>query len=450
MMKNVNIAYIGGGSKAWAQILLKDLLLQDKLCGTVKLYDIDQEAARKNQVVLKKLAAMVNVKSEWQIEVYDSLETVLPESDFIVLSILPGTFEDMTKDVHHSEEYGIWQSVGDTVGPGGYRRATRLFEAYIPIAKAIQEYAPETWVINYTNPMTLSLKLLYSIYPEIKAVGCCHEVFGTQKLLAKAYKDMSGYEQEIDRHDIHVNVQGINHFTWINEATYKGVDLLPYYEAYVEKNSEAGSLSEGQSVTEKDVDYFASLDKVKMDLFKRFGVVAAAGDRHLAEFMAEDYLSTPKVARNDWGFDLTPVSWRIENDANLIAKRESIITDDISVELNASDEEGANIMIALAGVTPFVTNANFPNQGQAPDLPLGAIVETNIAFSGDMAKPLMAGPMDSQVAQLVKAHVDVQETFTKAWLENDADAMFRAFSDEPSIKRLTRETIKKLYDDLMQ
>lgn len=137
----------------------------------------------------------------------------------------------MAYDVHHAESYGIYQSVGDTVGPGGYRRALRLMENYVPIAQAIQAVAPKAWVINYTNPMSMVMKILYGVFHQMKAIGCCHEVFGTQKLRAQAFKDISKTDQKIDHHKIHVNVQGINHFTWINQASYRGEDLMPYYEA---------------------------------------------------------------------------------------------------------------------------------------------------------------------------------------------------------------------------
>lgn len=447
-MKQVRIAYIGGGSKAWAQLLMKDLLLQDKLWGEVKLYDTHREAAEKNKVVLEKLAAHKDAKSSWSVGVYDSLATVLPGSDFVVLSILPGTFEDMMVDVHHPETYHIWQSVGDTVGPGGYARALRLFRDYVPIARAIEAYAPRAWVINYTNPMSLSLKLLYSVYPDIKAVGCCHEVFGTQKLLAKAYTKFSDTTEEIHRHDIHVNVQGINHFTWINEATYKGEDILPFYDRYVDKYIETGSASKGQSVTEKQVAYFASMDKVKMDLYRRFGVVAAAGDRHLAEFMAEDYLKTPELARETWAFELTPVQWRMDNDRQLLARREQMIAGEVAAELTASEEEGANILIALSGIKPCITNANYPNIGQAPDLPRGAIVETNIAFSKDKAEPMNAGPMKAEVRALVMGHISTQEAFTKAWLEGDREGLVRAFLMEPSVARLSEQEGRQLFEEL--
>ena len=49
-------------------------------------------------------------------------------ADFVVISILPGTFDEMESDVHLPERYGIYQSVGDTTGPGGLVRALRTIQ----------------------------------------------------------------------------------------------------------------------------------------------------------------------------------------------------------------------------------------------------------------------------------------------------------------------------------
>ena len=51
------------------------------------------------------------------------------------------------------------------------------------IANKVRANCPDAWVINYTNPMTVCIRTLYKTFPEIKAFGCCHEVFGTQRLL---------------------------------------------------------------------------------------------------------------------------------------------------------------------------------------------------------------------------------------------------------------------------
>ena len=100
-------------------------------------------------------------------------------------------------------------------------------DRYVEFAKAIRDYAPRAWVINYTNPMSLCVKTLYHVFPQIKAFGCCHEVFGTQKVLKGLLEDTMGLKG-INRKDIRVNVLGINHFTWFDYASYEGIDPVSY------------------------------------------------------------------------------------------------------------------------------------------------------------------------------------------------------------------------------
>ena len=84
---------------------------------------------------------------KWEYRAVDSLKEALHGADFVIISILPGTFEEMRSDVHMPEEYGIYQSVGDTVGPGGFFRAMRTIPMFEEIGLAIKEYAPKAWVI---------------------------------------------------------------------------------------------------------------------------------------------------------------------------------------------------------------------------------------------------------------------------------------------------------------
>ena len=67
----------------------------------------------------------------------------------------------MAVDVHMPERLGIYQSVGDTAGPGGLMRALRTIPIYVRFAEAIKQYSPDAWDINYTNPMSLCVKTLY-------------------------------------------------------------------------------------------------------------------------------------------------------------------------------------------------------------------------------------------------------------------------------------------------
>lgn len=444
-VKDLNVAYIGGGSRGWAWGFMMDLAMDPQLEGTVRLYDIDREAAEHNEVIGNKISAHPDAKARWKYQTAASLQEALTCADFVVISILPGTFEEMRSDVHAPEAYGLYQSVGDTAGPGGFVRAMRTIPMFVEIANAIKEYSPEAWVINYTNPMTLCVRTLYEVFPQIKAFGCCHEVFGTQKLLASMLEDLCGIK-DVTRQEIDVNVLGINHFTWFNRASYKGMDLMPLYKQFVDKYYESG-FEKGQDTNWMN-NSFASAQRVKFDLFKKYGIIAAAGDRHLAEFMGNWYLKDPDTVRS-WKFGLTTVDWRVDDLKKRLEKSRRLVSGEEEIELKASGEEGHLLIKALLGLGNLVSNVNVPNYGQISNLPLGAVVETNALFCKNNISPVFAGPIPGNVLALVNCHVMNQENALQAILNHDMDLAFTTFMNDPQMK-ISPEDGKKLFRTMLE
>lgn len=448
-ISDLKIAYIGGGSRGWAWGFMQDLAKEEQLSGEISLYDIDKKAAQDNAIIGNELTSREEAVGKWNYTVADSLQEALEGSDFAVLSILPGTFDEMESDVHLPERLGIYQSVGDTAGPGGLARALRTIPMYVEIAEAIKKYSPDTWVINYTNPMSLCVKTLYHVFPEIKAFGCCHEVFGTQKLLAAMVKEMFN-ETEVSREEIMVNVLGINHFTWFNQATYKGIDLFPVYREYIEKHPE-GIKSADEGWLNK---FFLSSELVKFDLFKRYGLIAAAGDRHLAEFMPGNRYLKNKETVDSWKFSLTPVSWRKEDLQSRLKKSHDYISGEQKIDLNdnGTGEEGVRLIKALCGLERFVTNVNIPNTAsQIKNLPTSAVVETNAVFTKDAILPVFAGEIPSDILALTMPHVVNHELILKAALECDRHCALEAMLCDPLVRgRANEEEIEKLLDDMIR
>ena len=375
--KYLKIAYIGGGSRAWARKLMCDLAVADDICGEVRLYDIDKAAAKDNEAIGNKIADMAAEGKKWNYLAVDEIDKALKGCDAVVISVMPGTLDEMESDVHAPEAYGIYQSVGDTVGAGGFMRAMRTIPMYVTIAEAIRDYSPNAWVINYTNPMTLCVRTLYHVFPKIKAFGCCHEVFGTQTLLTHILDEELGLK-DVARQDIKVNVKGINHFTWFDKATYKGMDLFPIYRKFAEEHYESGY---EYGDTNWMNSSFACANRVKFDLFLRYGCIAAAGDRHLAEFMpGKTYLESPEAVR-EWKFGLTTVAWRKNELQERLARSRRLRTGEEPIEIKPDGEEGHLLMKALLGLGDLVSNVNIPNHGAIANLPWDAVVEVNALFS---------------------------------------------------------------------
>lgn len=438
---DIKIAYIGGGSRGWAWGLMSDLAQADDICGEVSLYDIDREAAQHNEEIGNNIEGGNSV---WKYKAADSLKEALTGADFVVISILPGTFDEMESDVHTPEKYGIYQSVGDTFGPGGLVRSLRCIPMFEEIGLAVKEYCPEAWVINYTNPMTLSVASLYRAFPQIKAFGCCHEVFGTQKLLASTLEDIMGIE-DVQREEIKINVLAVNHFTWITKAQYKGIDLLPVYRKFAEKYKEIGNDTRKLN---GGLKYFQNYNKVKIDLFLRFGVMAAAGDRHLAEFCPGDwYLKSPEQVE-EWKFGLTPVSYRKEDLKERLKTSERFRSGEEKLKLRPTGEEGVRQIRAILGLADLCTNVNMPNRGQIPNLPLGAVVESNAVFTSNSVTPVFAGNIPESIMPLVSRVVGEQQIILDAAYKRDLDMAFAAFSCDPLV-RLSLNDSRKLFDEMI-
>lgn len=444
--EDIKIAYIGGGSRGWAWGLMSDLAAAQDMSGSVFLYDIDREAAARNECIGNKMKDLKECRSAWNYKAVETMKEALTGADFVVISIMPGTFDEMESDVHAPEKFGIYQSVGDTTGPGGLMRALRTIPMFEEFAAAIREYCPQAWVINYTNPMTVCVKTLYRVFPKIKAFGCCHEVFGTQKLLGLALEDIKGI-QGAQREDIRVNVVGINHFTWLTAAQYKNMDLFPIYREFALKYRDEGF---GEKADENWLNrFFDSREQVKLDLFLKYGAIAAAGDRHLAEFCPGSWYLKDEETAHSWGFKLTPVSWRKEDLKNRLARSERLYKGEEEMTINQTGEEGVQQMRSLLGLRDLVTNVNIPNCGQIPNLPLGAVVETNAHFSADSVRPVFAGPVPQSVYPLVSRVCGIQEMTVEAAMNRDLELAFQAFCMDPNME-LGLKDARILYNTMVE
>ena len=445
--KNLEIAYIGGGSRGWAWTFMTDLSLEKQLSGTIRLYDIDHKASKINEKIGNDLRSDKKCVSDFNYRSVNTLKQALTGADFVVISILPGTFDEMGSDVHTPEKYGIYQSVGDTAGPGGYIRSLRTIPMFIEIAEAIKKYSPEAWVINYTNPMSICVKTLYETFPQIKAFGCCHEVFNTQEVLASILSKQLGI-RNISRSDLYTEVIGINHFTWFTKASYKDIDIFPIYAEYVNSHFE-----EGYEFTSNNWmnSVFSCAHRVKFDLFRKYHYIASAGDRHLAEFMPGDlYLKDPETVKK-WKFTLTPISFRKQDLQERLARSERLYNNKEKIKLKSTGEEGVQLIKALCGLKNKISNVNLPNYAlQIANLPKDAIVETNALFTYDSVAPIYSGNMPEDIRQLTMPHINNHKLIYEACIEKDRKKVYKAFRNDPNINsRLDNRTIRSLVDEMI-
>jgi galacturan 1,4-alpha-galacturonidase len=385
--------------------------------GSLVLHDIDGEAL--DDMYEWGTRALDLPQANLKLKKTLRLDEALRDADFVVLSISTGGLDATALDLEIPARYGVVQTVGDTVGPGGLFRGLRNIPVVVEIARAMEQYCPDAILLNLTNPLTVLTRAVTKA-TSIKAVGLCHELFSTLGMLSKMF--------DAPKEAINVRVAGVNHFIWVTDVAVHGHDVTG--EAFRRiSGGEAREIS--LSDVAGDSDPFMNTWGFRTELCRLYGYLPAAGDRHVCEFLP-GYLRDEKVRER---LDLRVTTVDVRRD-RLAADREKVrrmIRGDESIPTGRSREEISDIISAMWTGEDSVNIVNLPNAGQVRDLPLGAVVETYGALNGTGASGIVFGELPPPVAALVHPHVFNQEAIVQAGLTGDTELSFRAFLNDPLV-----------------
>ncbi len=430
-MARTRICFIGGGSYNWMPKLIGDLALTPDLDGTIVLQDISPAALEDIAQYGRK--ALASTRSRFQIETTTELDRGLEGAEFVVVTITTGGLDTMALDLAIPEKYGIYQSVGDTVGPGGLSRALRNVPVMAGIARAMDRACPDAWMLNLTNPMTVLTRTVGLSAPRLKVVGLCHELFGVRGGLMRMF--------DANVEDFEWRVAGVNHLIWLLDMTIKGHDGLQMVRDFVAEGRPLPAAAARGGWHEPFVDRW----KLKLALFDLYGSLPAAGDRHLAEFFP--YFLTEATGRGeDYGVLLTTIGDRQHQVAAARAAVDEAIRGELP-PLSRSPEATADIISAVANGRSVRTIVNLPNTGQIDNLPRGAVVETLAEITSAGAQPLTVGTLPLGVLSTLQPHVVNHEMLAVASLAGDRDLALQAMVNDPLVPSL--HIARSLLDDLL-
>jgi alpha-galactosidase/6-phospho-beta-glucosidase family protein len=425
------ICFIGGGSYNWMPKLLGDVALTRDLRGEIVLHDINTHAMDDIQRYGRKV--MVATEADFTIGTSASLEEALTGAEFVVVTITVGGLDTMAIDLDIPKKYGIYQSVGDTVGPGGLSRALRNAPVLANIARTMDRVCPDAWMLNLTNPMTVLTKIVSTV-SGIKVVGLCHELMGVRGALMR----MFGGAVE----DYQVRVAGVNHLIWLLDLKIRGQDGF----AMIREHLAAGRSLPVLPNQGTWHDNFLDRWQVKMALFDLYGALPAAGDRHLAEFFP--YFLTPET---DYGAEVGVGLTTIPDRRNQVAQAREAVQRALATDLppvSRSHEATADIVSAVANGRSVRTIVNLPNTGQIDNLPRGAVVETLAEIGAAGPAPLTVGTLPWGVLGTLQPHVVNQELIAAAAQAGDRQLALQAMVNDPLVGNL--QTARALLDELIE
>jgi alpha-galactosidase/6-phospho-beta-glucosidase family protein len=437
----MQVTIIGGGSYQWSPKLITDLLAVGPLADMhLVLEDIDPAPLKKMEV----FARLANEKMGTKMTVATTTDQkrAVEGADFVIVTISTGGFDSMALDIDIPAKYGIRQSVGDSVGPGGISRALRNIPVLVSIGRDMEEGCPEAWMLNITNPMTT---LTRSVCREtsIKTVGLCHEVghFAMDVAIALGQPHTS----------IRPTVVGINHFPVMTALDVDGADGFGLLRHMVDELGGLEALRPGPDRVEVapfTKEDFCRRHLLKLTILDRYGALPGAGDRHVAEFIPS-VLTEESGWGAAFGIGLTPMSTRIEHQAGYVAEVDGVLAGTTTLPTWDSGEIVAPVIDSLLTGTHRELPVNLPNAGQCPDLPTGSVVEAMCVVDGEGMRGRDGARAPAGITEWIRRQIAVQELTVEAAVTGDRGLAREAFALDPLAGRGDLRATEAMADELL-
>ncbi len=429
----MKIVMVGGGSCNWSPKLICDIIHEDCLDGSeIVLDDLDLDAANKIRNAGERLARDNGRKLKFTVT--DNEEKAFKNADIVLITISTGGLDTMRQDVELPEKYGIWQAVGDTVGPGGWSRTLRNVPVFAKWAEKFARLCPNAFILNYSNPMASLTGVFHSVAPQLKVIGLCHGPVGTIYYLGKLFG--------VDMNRISAKIGGINHFFWILDFT---VDGKNGYALLNEKLGGRPLCSLDKSVDPEN-GIFATNHRVMSAIYEHFGYLTYTADNHTAEFLPGFLLS--KKAVNEYKIFRKSMPYRAKAYADGW-KRVADLTSGKQKIFERSIEVAVEVMKAIKLGTKHLDIVNLPNEGQISNLPRHAVVETYGSVSANGFSPIAVGDLPEQLAGLTAPHCRIQLMTLEAALTANKKLAFEALMLDPLCHKLPFAEIRHLGEELL-
>jgi alpha-galactosidase len=437
------ITIIGAGGFVFPFRLIGDLMSFPALrSGRLCLMDINADRVSRVADAARDLASHHGF--DIQIEETTDRREALLGADVVIITFQVGGIESYRHDVEIPRRYGVDQTVGDTVGPGGVFRFLRSVGAYEAIAQDALELCPNAQFINYANPMAMATAFLNA--KGLRTVGLCHSVQGTTRMLARTLG--------VPYDEVNYVSAGINHQAWILKFERNGEDLYPRLRETMTKLHLRGRAAQGlladdgdhSEAAEAASNYEGGNEQVRTSIMDTFGFFQTESSHHASEYL-------PYFRKNpDLVTDFIPQRWDYFEICSSHDEQGDIDQQlqKLKDELAPSVEYGATIVNSLVTGMPSVIYGNVPNASLITNLPDDACVEVPCLVDNNGVQPTSIGDLPPQLAAVNRTNIGVQTLAVRAALTGDRDNVYHAVALDPlTAALLTLDEIHAMTDELL-
>jgi alpha-galactosidase len=423
----MKITMIGAGSSVFAAELIRDILTIPGIGGGVfGLVDIDPARLKLTERIAGRLIRAAGKR--WQVELDTDRSTVLPGSDYVINSIEVAGLQNVRRDYEIPLKYGVDQCIGDTIGPGGLFKALRTLPTWLEILRDIERYAPRALVLNYTNPMSITV-LGGTRAAGVPIVGLCHSIQNTSRQLAE-YLDCP-YES------LHWKAAGINHLAWFVELEDRqGNDLYPLLKRRAQDPG------------------VRSRDPVRFELMEHLGAFMTESSGHVSEYLP--YVrKRPDIIREVCGSGelggsgYYAATWPEERE---LGRQTLAELDSGEYRLERGNEFASYLIEARETNVPAVIFGNVANDGGLiANLPRDGVVEVPCLVDGKGVQPVHFGRLPTHLAFFDCQHMAFHDLVVRSVLEQDREAALHALMLDPLTAAVcSLREIRLLFEEMVE
>jgi alpha-galactosidase len=434
----MKIVTIGAGSIVWGPTINTDFLVNPELDGAeLVLMDINAETLDLVQRFLERLIRENGFKKT--ITATTDLEEALRDADYVLTAISVGGDRLWRYDAIFPQVYGIFQPVGDTIGPGGMMRALRHIPALLKVGRTMQRVSkPGAKLLQLTNPMNPLCDALSQL-EGFTVYGICHGYDDTEVIIAK--------QLGVPREQVRVELAGNNHHVYclslhVGETMYTPDTIA--------------------QLTPRLFD-----TPLRAEVFHRYGMLVGNYSRHPIEFLP-GFLTAECAFGRAWGVEpiaeeIDPllgerqdlararleqalsqheaIAWRNERMNYGLAQTGSGLA-----ETGHSREIIDDFIVAMEHKRDFFMHLNVANEGAIAGVAPEYNVELPATFhKGELVRPAIRFPNETLVQEINRVGYE-QHLIAQACLTHDTDLLIEALSSDALVPNKT--IAKRLVEEM--
>jgi 6-phospho-beta-glucosidase len=452
----MKLTFIGAGGVRTPLVVQSVLAYQNRLpLDTVCMMDIDPEKLELMKLACKpRLAKGAKFNIEWTTDAKKAIDG----ADFIVTTFREGSLESRVIDEQVPLKYGVLGQ--ETTGPGGFAMALRTVPVILKYVEMIRKWAPNAWLLNFTNPAGILTETITRIAGFEHAVGICDNPSAMVRAAAGFLK--------VEPEKLFPEYYGINHLGWMRSLFLNGHDEIPniiraikekgeflehfpfdiheiealgtipneyVYFYYYPRKSVENLLKSGQSralqILPFNQELYASLQRIRDE----------EEDPKMIEAVYLHYL-----AQRNGTYMTLETGKQTQLVSTDVKEEEQDIADVMDESAEGYSAVALNVIEALT-VSPKVMILNVPNRGALPGMADDDVVETTVMVGNGVVRPFAMGALPDADLGLMKSVKAYERLTIEAAVKDSYPLALKALTLHPLVPGY--DIAKQILDDYL-